>query len=665
MSTSSSSSTATTATTVNGVTRISGLSSGVDVDSLVEQLMTAESTKLNKMKQQQQLLEWKQEAYRSVIDEFTTFSDTYLNLTSSSSILKQSNFQQFSTTSDDTAVTASATGNATAGSHTVTVSQLATAATVSSADSITKTVTGASTISSYSALANTSFTMTVDGTSRTVSFGTYSGSDTDSTAGIAYIQAAVNSAIGTTTNSSGTTINKVTVALDSDGYLTFTPTTDSGVSTITVANSSTSGAFSAMGFTGSTNLTNRLTTSSTLSTVAGKLNSDYSTFISENADSTTNSTGEIEFKINGKTFSFDSSDSISDMISTVNADTTANVTMKYDSNTDKFVITADDTGAGNTITMSDVTGSFVSKLLTVSTAGTDAKVSIDGTSLTRSSNTITQDGVTYTLNKVSSDSANVSVTQDTDAIYDVINNFVTAYNTLLSDINSKLSEDYDSDYAPLTSDQEDEMSDTEISKWNEKAKTGLLENDLTLSTMLNKIRSAVMSSVSGVSESLTSIGITTSTYTEQGKLHVDEDTLKSAISSDPTSVMNLFTQASTTYSGTTTVRTLTNSERTVRTSQEGIAYKIYDILQDYVGTVRDSGGNKGILLEKYGIENDTSDTDNSTQDQLDTLADKIEAEEDRLSDVEDRYYDKFTAMETALEKLSSQYSIISSFSSSS
>ena len=64
------------------------------------------------------------------------------------------------------------------------------------------------------------------------------------------------------------------------------------------------------------------------------------------------------------------------------------------------------------------------------------------------------------------------------------------------------------------------------------------------------------------------------------------------------------------------------------------------------------------------MENDATDTDNSITDQLDTLADRIEAEEDRLSDVEDRYYDKFTAMETALEKLSSQYSIISSFASS-
>ena len=653
---SSSTSSTVSATTVNGTTRFSGLSSGIDVDSLVEDLMTAESTKLDKMKQQQQLATWKQEQYREIITDITDFVDTYLDLTSSDSILKQSNFQQFSTSSDNTAVTATATANASVGSHTITVSQLATTATQTSAsDGITQDVTGAQ-APDYASLEGTSFTIEVDGTTRTVSFDdAYSGSSDEE--GIAYVQAAINEAVGTTTDSDSNTINKITVSLDSDGYLTFAPTDDSGVGSVTITDASSSGSFDALGFSDSENLTNRLSTSDTLEEVAGKLKSAYASFIDTDS-------GEVEFAINGKTFSFDKTDTLSDMISTINKDTTANVTMSYDENTDQLIITADDTGAGDTLTMSDTTGSFVSTLLTESTGGVDAKVELDGITLTRSSNTITEDGVTYTLNKVSTESADVSVTQDTDAIYDVINNFVTAYNELLETINGRLSEDYDSDYPPLTDAQEEEMSDTEISNWNETAQTGLLSNDLNLSAMIRKMRTAVMSSVSGVTDVLTSIGITTSDYSEQGELHVDEDTLKAAIADDPEAIKNLFTQSSTSYSGTTTVRSLSSSERNVRTSEEGIAYKLYDILQDYIGTVRDSSGNKGILLEKAGMENDTTDTDNVLTTQLESLADKIEAEEDRLEEVEDRYYDKFTAMETALSTLSSQYSIISSFASS-
>ena len=655
---SSSSSSSVSATTVNGTTRFSGLSSGIDVDGLVDKLMTAEKANLNKMKQQQQTLEWKQEQYRTITDSLTTFVNKYLSTTSSDSLLKQSNFQQFEVTSDNSSVSAKATANAVAGTHSITVTQLATAATQSSDANVTKAVTGSGAVT-YASLKGTSFTITVDGTKRTVSFDdTFTASDSSEVEGIAYVQAAIDEAVGS---------GKVKVS-STDGTdataLTFSAVTNSGVGSITIANADTDGSFSKMGFSGDTaTLTNRMSVDDTLSKFASKLanTSDASFF---------NSSGEIEFTINGQKFSFDKDDSLDDMITTVNANESANVTMKYDSNTDKLVVTANDTGAGNTLVMADATdgGSFITSIMPTATnytAGVDAQVVLDNVTLTRSSNTFTQDGVTYTLNSKSTTAASVGITQDTDAIYDVINNFVTDYNTLIASVNAKTSEEYDEDYPPLTDDQEEDMSDEEITKWNAKAQTGLLANDNTLSSMLSKMRSALMSSVPGVTDVLTSIGITTSTYSEQGKLHVDEDALKTAIASDPTTVMNLFTKTSSTYPGTATVRTYNNSERSTRTSEEGIAYKIYDVLQDYVGTIRDSGGNKGILLEKAGMENDTTDTDNSLSDQLDTLADKIEDEEDRLDDVQDRYYNQFTAMETALEKLSSQSSIISSFSSGS
>ncbi len=644
---SSSSSSSVSATTVNGTTRFSGLSSGIDVDSLVEELMTAESAKLDKMKQQQQLATWKQEQYREIITDITDFVDTYLDLTSSDSILKQSNFLQFSVECDSTAVAAVATASAAAGSHKLTVSQLATGATQASATSVTQAVTGSSAVSDFTALEGTSFTITVDGTTRMVSFDdAYSGSTYEEA--IQYVQDAVDEAVG-----AGKVVISTVDGTDATA-LTLAAADDSGVSSIAVADASSNSAFSALGFDSSSNLSNRLSTSDTLGEVASKLASGTS-FLS--AD------GEIEFAINGQTFTFDEDDTLSDMISTVNKDATANVTMVYDENMDQLIISADETGAGRTLAVADTSGTFFSSLLSTYTAGVDAKVELDGTALTRSANTFTEAGITYTLSKVTTESAEVDVSQDTDAVYDVINNFVTAYNKLLETINGKLDEEYDSDYPPLTEAQEEEMSDTEIESWNEQAQTGLLANDMTLSAMIRKMRTAVMSSVSGVTDTLTSIGITTSTYTEQGKLHIDEDTLKAAIAEDPEAIKSLFTQSSASYSGTTTVRTLTSSERSVRTSEEGIAYKLYDILQDYVGTIRDTSGNKGLLLEKAGMENDTSDTDNSLTTQLESLADKIEAEEERLDEVEDWYYDKFTAMETALSTLSSQYSIISSFAS--
>jgi len=95
MSTSSS----VTSTTVNGTTRITGLASGLDVDSIVTQLMSAEKIKLNKLQQKQQLAEWRQESYRTIIAAAQEFTSKYFNTTSSSSLLSANAFIKYSVTS--------------------------------------------------------------------------------------------------------------------------------------------------------------------------------------------------------------------------------------------------------------------------------------------------------------------------------------------------------------------------------------------------------------------------------------------------------------------------------------------------------------------------------------------------------------------------------------
>lgn len=653
----SSSSSTVSATTVNGVTRVSGLSSGVDVDGMVKKLIDADSGKLNKLKQQNQIDTWKQEQYRALITDIQTFSNKYLSLSSSDSILAQSSFQQFSVTSDNSAVSATAGGTAVKGSHTISVSQLAQAATKASVSGMTMDVKG-SAAPAYASLKGTSFTIKVDGTTRTVTFDTDYNSSSQT--GVEYVQAAINKAIGTTTttDSSGntTTINKVTVS-EENGCLKFVPTANSGVGSISISDAASKGSFGALGFTSGSNLSNRLSTSDTLETITGKLKSDYA--FSFNATS-----GEIGFTINGEVFSFDKSDTLGDMIDQVNKNTNANVTMKYDQNTDQLVITANNLGAGNTLSLADTAGTFVSKVLTTETAGKDAQIVLDGRKLTRSSNSITQDGVTYTLNTLTSSTANVGVSQNVDGIYNKINNFVTAYNALLEKINGKISESYDRNYPPLTDAQQSSMSETAINNWNKKAQTGLLQRDSMLQNMVYSMRNALMSSVSGQSETLAKLGITTSTYTEKGKLHVDEAKLKAAISSDPEGVMNLITQKSASYPGTTAVRTLSSSQRSTRTKEEGLAYKLYDILQDNIGTVLDSGGSKGLLIQKAGMPDDASKTTNYLTKEMDTLAKRIKAEQTRLNNAQSRYYTQFSNMEAALAKLSSQSTILTSFSSS-
>ena len=67
------------------------------------------------------------------------------------------------------------------------------------------------------------------------------------------------------------------------------------------------------------------------------------------------------------------------------------------------------------------------------------------------------------------------------------------------------------------------MTDDEITAWETKAKIGLLESDSTLKTLLSNLRTAVVGSVTGQTISLSSIGISTSSfYNENGKLSITE-----------------------------------------------------------------------------------------------------------------------------------------------
>lgn len=631
MSTSSS----VTSTTVNGTTRITGLASGLDVDSIVTQLMSAEKTKLNKLQQKQQLAEWRQESYRTIITAAQEFTSKYFNTTSSSSLLSANTFIKYSVTSSSSAISASASSSASAGNHTVQVSRLATAATLTSSSSISKDVQG-SAAADYSSLSGKSITLAVDGTTRTVSLSNVTDADS--------LQTAIDEAVGT---------GKLTVGTTTDGYLSITAAANSGVQKITIsAPSSGTSGLTSLGFGSGATLSNRVTTTSTLETIFG--------------DDAFNSDGQIELTINGTSFTFDKSDTLSAMMSEINSCSNAGATMKYDELSGKLTLTANETGAGNTLAVTEGDGSsFLSSFLNTVTAGVDAQVTIDGQVLTRGSNKVTVDGVTYTFSQTTDEAATVSLTQDTDAIYDTISSFVEDYNALISSIHSALDETYDSDYPPLTDDQKEDMTDEEIEKWEKKAKVGLLANDSTLKTMLSSLRSSLIDSVPGQSVTIFTIGISTGTYDEQGKLYIDETKLKAAIESDPEGISNLFTQQSTSYAGTTSVRSLNNSQLSTRYKEEGLAYRFYDILQTNISTIRDNNGNKGLLLEKAGTENDASETSNTLTTLIDKYQEEIDKEQDRLDAKQDSLYTKYSALETYINKMNTQLSALSSYLSDS
>ncbi|MBO8129204.1 MAG: flagellar hook-associated protein 2 [Peptococcaceae bacterium] len=103
------------------INRITGLASGLDIEQIVEDLMRVERKPLDKLLQDKQLLEWKQEDYRSINTALRAFRDGI----ASAARLQSSYLARKATSSDETVVTAAVGANAQPGTYTVTVHQLA------------------------------------------------------------------------------------------------------------------------------------------------------------------------------------------------------------------------------------------------------------------------------------------------------------------------------------------------------------------------------------------------------------------------------------------------------------------------------------------------------------------------------------------------------------
>lgn len=105
------------------VSRIGGLASGMDIDSLVEKLMQAERMPLNKAFQRKQTLEWQRDAYRNVnvaTQKLNKFLEEKMWL--QSQMMKKT-----ATSSNENLATVKATNTATGSLNIESVAQLATA----------------------------------------------------------------------------------------------------------------------------------------------------------------------------------------------------------------------------------------------------------------------------------------------------------------------------------------------------------------------------------------------------------------------------------------------------------------------------------------------------------------------------------------------------------
>ena len=310
---------------------------------------------------------------------------------------------------------------------------------------------------------------------------------------------------------------------------------------------------------------------------------------------------------------------------------------------------------------------FETDKMNVDATGTNAKATIDGKTYESDTNKLNVANVIYNFNGVSAKNADgtyqastISVSQDTDKIVDNVKKFVETYNTLIDSLNTKYREEKNTDYKPLTKKQESEMTESQINKWNEKAKSGLLYHDNNIYSIISDMREALYTEVDAVDtvltdargnkysyNSMSSIGITSST--NQGHITLDEEKLKKALTEDPDCVYQLFAsdQDSTYISGSTNKNqsdTYTSKSDYLNT---GIANRLYNSMTTNIRN-----------LESYAGTSKETDDESYLGKLITNMNTKMTSFQTLMKSYESKLYKKYDAMEVALSKLGAQLSYI-------
>ena len=485
---------------------LSGLASGFDWRTLVNQLADVERSPQKRLRAEQGTLFNRNNAFGSIKTQLSVLKNRTDNL-SSNDVLQA----RKATVSDSTILSATASAGTASGTYAFNVTQLATASKTAGALGVGANLYSSTNVSSGT-LASKGFnppisagTITVDGKQIT---------------------------IDPTVDTLKDVFDRIDAATTSNIKGSYDATTDTitlkrlgggGASLVVGSATDTSNFLSVARL--SNNGTNELVSASSLGSVtpANALSSaNFQTTVSDGG------AGTGEFKINGVSIAFNaSSDSVQNLMDRINA-SAAGVNMSYDRVNDQFTLTNKVTGNLG-VAVEDVTGNFLAAagLVTGSSfiAGNDALFTINGGSVLNShSNSLTEettgiDGLSIALLKTGT--STLSLASDTSAIKGAIKNFIEDYNRAQSTIDS------------LTSSSTDSAG---------KVTRSTLAGDTDANEIASKLRAISYNQATGLTgtlNSLAKIGIDTNGDSDQLTLN-DETALDDAIANHLSELKNLF-----------------------------------------------------------------------------------------------------------------------------
>lgn len=360
--------------------------------------------------------------------------------------------------------------------------------------------------------------------------------------------------------------------------------------------------------------------------------------ISANAKMTCTINGEV------KTFDVTAETTISDALSWLKNDCGLNAS--FDEKNQRLFVSAKESGAENDFTLSGTGKALTALGLTIRDGATkvdgrDAEILLNNATFKSNSNTFEINGLTITAMSATAagERVTISTQDDTDGIYDMIKNFMKEYNSIINEMDKLYNADAAKGYEPLLDEEKEAMSESEIEKWEEKIKDSILRRDSNLSKVSAALKQTMAAGIEigGTTMYLSSFGISTMSYfqaadNEKNAYHIDGDAddevtsgnadkLKSMISNDPDTVVDFFTQLSKNL-----YETMNNQSK----SMDG--YRSFGSFYD----------------------------DKKMKTEYTDYTRKIAQLEAKLADYEDKWYKKFAAMETAMAKMQSNTSAVTS-----
>lgn len=339
-------------------------------------------------------------------------------------------------------------------------------------------------------------------------------------------------------------------------------------------------------------------------------------------------------------FEFTIENTLNEVITEVNR-RGLNVTMSYSALTKGLSITSKSTGADSKFEIINVEGNaFAANEADAAfgikeglETGVDAELYINNTLVKRSSNNFTIDGISYSLKAKTTDSVSFSVDRDIEPALNKIKSFISAYNSLVEDLQAAYNQRPNRSYDPLTDEERGSLTEKEVEKWEGLAKEGLLYRDNNIASILSSMRGSFYAEVGGTNRTPSDIGLRTSSTLADGKLgkiEINEEALRAALSNDPQRVTDIMTKISYKEDGTT-----------IDYENSGLVTRLYSAINTHMSNV----SNVSLATVERQI---TSANDRLTQ--LQSWLEKREA----------MHWARFTAMETAMSNLNSQTSYITS-----